>query len=242
MRNNRDLMTPLQLDTVITPVPAISAGGARGGFHGPTARALAALLLMLASAGAFAPAPAMADLGSTPMGVAQSMVSRAIAVMANKAVPVGQRRRELRAAIESSFDFTEMSRSALGYNWRSITPAQRTEFTQLFTAFIEDAYLSKIQDYSGQQVQFTGQTTLGPGYTQINSMLVQPGKNPIAVNYLLLQNNNAWKIYDVTVDAISIISNYRNQFNRVINEKSIDQLMADLRAKQQQLASQLGGN
>jgi phospholipid transport system substrate-binding protein len=235
-------MIQLQFDTVITPVPANPAGGAWGGFYGPTVRALAALLLVLAAAGAFAPDSARADLGSTPMDVAQSMVSRAIAVMANKAVPVVQRRQELRAAIESSFDFTEMSRSALGYHWRGITPAQRTEFTQLFTAFIEDAYLSKIQDYSGQQVQFTGQTTLGPGYTQINSMLVQSGKNPIAVNYLLLQKNNSWKIYDVTVDAISIISNYRNQFNRVINQNGIDQLMADLRAKQQQLASQLGGN
>ncbi|MBF6559961.1 MAG: ABC transporter substrate-binding protein [Candidatus Binataceae bacterium] len=235
-------MIPLQLDTMVTPALANPAGGARRGIHGPLARALAALLLMLAASGALVPAPVMADPGSTPLGVAQSMVNRAIAIMANKAVPVTQRRRELRAAIESSFDFTEMSRSALGYNWRSITPAQRTEFTQLFTAFIEDAYLSKIQDYSGQQVQFSGQTQLGPGYTQIDSTLVQPGKNAIAINYLLLQKNDSWKIYDVTVDAISIISNYRNQFNRVINEKGFNQLIADLRAKQQQLASQLGGN
>jgi phospholipid transport system substrate-binding protein len=183
---------------------------------------------------------AHADTGDSAMTVTQTMVNHALQIMANKATPLQQRRRQLRQGVESNFDFTEMSRSALGYNWRGLTPDQRAKFTQLFTAFIEDAYLSKIQDYSGQQVQFQGETSLGQGYTQINTAIVQPGKNPIAVNYLLLQKDNSWKIYDVTVDAISIIANYRNQFNRVINEKGFDQLMADLQAKQQELASLLG--
>jgi phospholipid transport system substrate-binding protein len=181
------------------------------------------------------------DAGNSPMAVTQNMVNRALQIMANKSMPVRDRRRQLREAIENEFDFSEMSRSALGYHWRSLSPDDRSQFTQLFTAFIEDAYLSKIQDYSGQQVRFDGQTSLGQGYTQINTDIVQPDKSPISVNYLLLQKNGTWKIYDVTVDAISIIANYRNQFNRVINEKGFPQLMADLRAKQQELASLLNG-
>jgi len=174
------------------------------------------------------------------MAVTQTMVNHALQIMADKNAPVQQRRRQLREAIENEFDFSEMSRSALGYHWRALSPNQRSQFTQLFTAFIEDAYLSKIQDYSGQQVQFQGQTPLGQGYTQINTAIVQGSKSPISVNYLLLQKDTTWKIYDVTVDAISIIANYRNQFNRVINEKGFGQLMADLQAKQQELASLLG--
>ena len=174
------------------------------------------------------------------MAVTQNMVNHSLQIMANKSAPVQERRRQLREAIENEFDFTEMSKSALGYHWRTLNGNQRSQFTQLFTAFIEDAYLSKIQDYSGQQVQFQGQSPLGQGYSQINTVIVQPGKSPIAVNYLLLQKAGSWKIYDVTVDAISIIANYRNQFNRVINEKGFDQLMADLQAKQQELASLLG--
>ena len=197
--------------------------------------AIAAMVLSMALLG-----PATARAQDTAMGVTQTMVNNALKIMANKSLPVQQRRRELREGIENDFDFTEMSRSALGYNWRNITPEQRSNFTKLFTAFIEDAYLSKIQDYSGQQVQFQGQTSLGAGYTQINTAIVQPGKNPILVNYLLLQKDGSWKIYDVTVDAISIIANYRNQFNRVINEKGFPQLMADLQAKQQELAALLG--
>ena len=199
--------------------------------------AIAAIALMLTR---LTPVTAQADTGNSPMAVTQTMVDRALQIIANKKAPPQQRRRQLREVVENEFDFTEMSRSALGYHWRSLSPDQRSQFTQLFSAFIEDAYLSKIQDYSGQQVQFQGQTRLGQGYTQINTAIIQPGKNPIAVNYLLLQKGDTWKIYDVTVEAISIIANYRNQFNRVINEKGINQLMADLRAKQQELASLLG--
>jgi phospholipid transport system substrate-binding protein len=183
------------------------------------------------------PGSAHAD---TAMNVTQTMVNHALQIMANKSTPVQQRRRQLREAIENEFDFTEMSKSALGYHWRTINQNQRAQFTKLFTAFIEDAYLSKIQDYSGQQVQFQGQSPLGQGYSQINTAIVQTGKSPVTVNYLLLEKDGTWKIYDVTVDAISIIANYRNQFNRVINDKGFDQLMADLQAKQQELAALLG--
>jgi phospholipid transport system substrate-binding protein len=182
-----------------------------------------------------------ADDGNTPMAVTRIMVNRALQIMSNKTLPVAQRRRELREAIENEFDFREMSRSALGYNWRNLTARDRDKFTQLFTAFIESAYLSKIQDYSGQRVRFDGETSLGQGYSQINTEIIQPEKGPISVNYLLLQKGDTWKIYDVTVDAISIIANYRNQFNRVINEKGFAQLMADLQAKQQELSSLLNG-
>jgi phospholipid transport system substrate-binding protein len=196
--------------------------------------AIATVALIVASVN-----PSLAHADSA-MGVTQTMVNKALQIMANKSAPVQQRRRQLRESIENEFDFTEMSKSALGYHWRTITPNQRAQFTKLFTAFIEDAYLSKIQDYSGQQVQFQGQSPLGQGYSQVNTAIVQSGKSPITVNYLLLQKDQTWKIYDVTVDAISIIANYRNQFNRVINDKGFDQLMADLQAKQQELAALLG--
>src|ERR1700726_1586296 len=184
--------------------------------------------------------PGQADTGGSAMAVTQTMVNRALEIMANKSAPVQQRRRQLREAIENEFDFAEMSKSGLGYHWRTLNENQRAQFTKLFTAFIEDAYLSKIQDYSGQQVRFLGQTPIEPGYVQINTEIVQQGKSPIPVNYLLLQKDGTWKIYDVTVDAISIIANYRNQFNRVINEKGFDKLMAEMRAKQQQLQASMG--
>jgi phospholipid transport system substrate-binding protein len=183
----------------------------------------------------------VASVNDGAMAMTQGMVQRSLQILRNTNAPVTQRRRDLRAVLEGHFDFAEMSRSALGYHWRALTPEQREEFTNLFKAFIEDAYLSKIQDYKGQDVQFTRQRSLGEGYVEIDSKIVQAGKSPIPVNYLLEQKDGGWMIYDVTVDAISIIANYRNQFNRVINDQGYPKLVSDLRAKQQQLASLLGG-
>ena len=183
----------------------------------------------------------VASVDDGAMAMTQGLVRRSLQILRNTNAPVTQRRRELRAVLEGHFNFAEMSRSALGYHWRTLTPEQREEFTNLFKAFIEDAYLSKIQDYKGQDVQFMRERSLGGGYVEIDSKIVQAGKDPIPVNYLLEQKDGGWMIYDVTVDAISIIANYRNQFNRVINDQGYPKLVSDLRAKQRQLASLLGG-
>ena len=194
---------------------------------------------LLTVAGSSLDRPASADSGA--MASTRVMVNRAVEILGNRQLSVQQRRRALREVIEPRFDFTQMSRTALGYHWRELNPAQRAEFTRLFSAFLEDAYLSKIQDYAGQQVNFVKQSSIGDGYEQISTLIVQPNnKASIPVNYLVEPEANDWKIYDVTVDNISIIANYRNQFNRVINERGFEQLMADLKSKEQQLASLLG--
>jgi phospholipid transport system substrate-binding protein len=200
--------------------------------------ALIALAVTLL-AGRYSVSVASVDDGA--MATTQGLVRRSLQILRNTNAPVTQRRRDLRAVLEGHFDFAEMSRSALGYHWRKLTPQQRDEFTSLFKAFIEDAYLSKIQDYKGQDVQFMRERRLEAGYVEVDSKIVQAGKDPIPVNYLLEQKDGSWMVYDVTVDAISIIANYRNQFNRVINEQGYPKLVSDLRAKQQQLASLLGG-
>ena len=170
----------------------------------------------------------------------EEFVNQALQILRDRQKSVLEKRRELKPLMESRFDSTEMARSTLGYHWRSLTPEQRANFTQLFTAFIEAAYLDKVQDYGGQQVQFGQSRSLGQGYAEVDTRIAQAGKNPIPVTYLLEQSGSGWKVYDVQVDSISIIENYRNQFNRVINEQGFPKLMADLRAKQQQLASELG--
>jgi phospholipid transport system substrate-binding protein len=195
-------------------------------------------LAMLIASAALTPSGARADGGA--MAVTKGMVDQALQILGSSSTPLPQRRRQLRGLVEQNFDFAAMSRSALGFNWRSLSPDQRAQFTKLFTAFIEVAYLDKIQDYQGQQVRFSGQHSLGQGYEQVDTQIVEAGKSPISVSYLLEQSGGTWKIYDVTVEAISIIANYRNQFNRVIQQKGFDQLMADLQAKQQQLSSMLG--
>ena len=178
----------------------------------------------------------------SPTDVVKSLVTPALQILGDKATPLKERQDKLRKLVSSDvFDFTAMARSALGVHWRDLNDQQRQEFTQVFTAFLQDSYLSRIQDYSGQQVNFLGETDLGEGRAEVKTTIEQPnGKAPIQVNYMLRKENGKWLIYDVTVDNISIAANYRNQFNRVINNQGFDTLLADLKRKQQGLEEQLG--
>ncbi len=178
---------------------------------------------------------------TSPLQSTQEFVSQALTIMANKQTPVVDRARQLRGLIEPRFDFTEMARQTLGPHWHSLTLDQRQDFANVFKGFIESAYLSRIGNYAGQRVEFIKQSSLGAGYAQVDSNILQTGKASIPVNYLLELKDGSWKVYDVTVDNISIIQNYQNQFNRVINENGFDKLLADLKAKQLQLAASSAG-
>ena len=184
--------------------------------------------------------PARADDANAPMTVVQNTVNQALEVLRDRSAPLPQRQEKLRQIVAQSFDFSEMAKSALGYHWKTLNPQQQQEFTNVFISFIEDSYLSKLNDYRGQQVQFVKATQDGADYAQVNTNIVREGKDPIHLDFRLMSESGAWKIYDVTVDAISIIANYRNQFNRVMNNQGYDMLIKDLKEKQAALAARLG--
>jgi phospholipid transport system substrate-binding protein len=204
--------------------------------------ALAAILLIAAAIGGL-PLIAVADstvAGRDPMMATKAMVNGALAVLRDPHVTLSDERDRLRAIAEAHLDFESMARSTLGYHWRDLTLDQRTRFTALFKSFIEDAYLSRIQDYSGQDVAFTRETMDGADYGEVYSQVVGNGDEPVELNFMLHRENGEWRIYDVAVDDISITANYRSQFNRVINDQGFDALMGVLTTKEQQLAAYLG--
>lgn len=184
-----------------------------------------------------------------PMAQVKSGIGQAIAVFQNQTMSLSDRRKTLRALAENYFDFAIMARSVLGYHWRTLTPDQRAQFVPLFTGFIEDAYLTKLQDYTvhkvqqalqGTRIEYTKENFDGSDYAQVFTLVVlHDQKNPIALNYYMHRDGNAWKVYDLSIEAISIIANFRNQFDRVINNQGYDSLLADLRAKQQRLQQDL---
>src|SRR5262249_38829630 len=152
---------------------------------------------------------------------------------------------KLRSMSLHYFDFQSMAKSALGYHWRALTPAQREEFVPLFSAFIQDAYLSQMEQATVEKIRqglktarvnFVKQNYFGPDYAQVlSTVALRNEQDSLAVNYLLHRQDGQWRVYDVTIDAISLIANYRNQFNRVINHDGYPKLIADLQAKRQQL-------
>jgi len=190
---------------------------------------------------ALATAPATAD----PMTVVRTGLDQVLAVFNDQRMPLGQRREKLRSMSLQYFDFESMARSALGYHWRDLSPARRDEFVPLFTEFIQDAYLSKMeqatvetvrQEARTADVRFIRQTYFSADYAEVfSTVALNDMKDPLRVNYLMHQNAGQWRVYDVTIEAISLIANYRNQFNRVINNEGYDKLIAELQVKRQQL-------
>jgi phospholipid transport system substrate-binding protein len=203
---------------------------------------LCALLVIL---GLAMPALGVAPPESDPLTQVREGVTEVIAVFHEQNMPLAERREKLRILAARHFDFADMARSALGYHWRDLTPAQRADFVPIFTKFIQDAYLSKLQDYTVSKVQeeaktatitFSGEKFDGADYAEVSSSVVlRDQHDPLAINYLMHRSDGVWRAYDLTVDAISVIANYRNQFNRVIDNDGYDALVAQLKTKQEQL-------
>ncbi len=194
---------------------------------------------------------AAAAIGSGPMASVKGTIDQAVAVFRDKSVAAKDREQKLRAIAEDCFDFERMARAAVGYHWRDFTPGQREEFVPLFTKFIEDVYLSRIESYSVEKVEQEIQSSSiqfareridpdSPDEAEVfSSVTLQNRDKPVPVNYLLEKGPGGWKIYDLSVDSISVIANYRNQFNRVLNDGGYDKLVSILRQKQQALSGSL---
>ncbi len=194
---------------------------------------------------------AAADAAATgPMASVKNVVDQAVAVFKDRGIALADREKKLRAIAENHFDFEKMARTAVGLHWRDFSPEQRTEFVPLFTNFIEDVVLSRIEKYSVEKVQqevessfiqFTKERMDAPDQAVVFSeVTLKDRAKPINVNYLMKLDGSEWKIYDITLDAISVIANYRNQFNRVLNDGGYAKLVGILRQKQQALGAEIG--
>ncbi|HZP44547.1 MAG TPA: ABC transporter substrate-binding protein [Candidatus Binataceae bacterium] len=204
--------------------------------------ALVPLALMLLALLPAIPVPADVAAADDPMAVARAGVDETIAIFRNPSMTLAVRRERLREVADRFIDFNDMSRSVLGYHWRELTPAQRAEFVPLFTGFIQDALLSRLhqstverirQGVASATVTFTRERFDGPDYAEVFTSVLVPTaqQDPLQVTLMMHRTGTSWRCYDITVDAISVISNYRNQFNRVINEQGFPRLVEDLKLK-----------
>ncbi len=209
---------------------------------------IVAAAVVIAMLYAAAPVHASTPPPADPMKTVKGVMDQTIAVFQDREIAPAARRQKLRTIAEAHFDFAGMARSAVGYHWPSLTPDQRSEFVPLFTTFIEDVALSQIEKYSVEKVQQDIKTSVivfdkervdGDNAEVFSTVTLQSRPNPFQVSYLMKDVNGDWKIYDIDVDSISVIANYRNQFNRVINEQGYDKLVSILRQKSDQLNTAL---
>jgi phospholipid transport system substrate-binding protein len=181
-------------------------------------------------------APIMAS--DDPMAAVKGTVDQVLSIVQDPAYKTAttERREKLRNIILPHFDFTAMSRSAMGYHWRTLSQTQRDQFVHEFTELLAASYMGKIEGYKGQKIIYGKETQNGDD-AQVDTSIAQPGSEAISVNYRLRQFGGTWKVYDVLVDGISLVGNYRNQFNRIMNNKGYDTLITAIKQKVQTIDS-----
>jgi len=171
---------------------------------------------------------AFADTG--PQQQIKQAVSEGLEILKQPGLTDEQRIDRLRTVVYPLFDFSEMAKRSLGSHWRRRTPAQQEEFTKLFTNLLEQTYAKNIASYDGQQVAYTGERTEGK-YAQVDTKIVDKRGREFEVNYRMLKHDDRWLVYDVVIENISLVNNYRSQFNRVITRNSYEDLVSKMRGK-----------
>ena len=146
-----------------------------------------------------------------------------------------ERRAAIRKVAEETFDFREISQRSLARHWQSRTPAERDEFVQLFSDLLERSYISRVELYGGEKIQFAGDSIEGD-QAKVQTKLVTKGGSEIPIEYRMHRKGDRWLVYDVIIEGVSLVSNYRTQFNKIIQTSSYAELVKKMKTKQEELA------
>ena len=136
----------------------------------------------------------------------------------------------LRAISEKMFDFTELSKRTLAQNWSKFNTEQQKEFVELYTSLLEDAYSNKIMAYSDEKIVFSKEVALTEKTVEVQS-IVQRKNEEIRIYYRVILKDGVWRVYDVVVEGVSLINNYRSQFREILADKTPESLLETLRKK-----------
>jgi phospholipid transport system substrate-binding protein len=148
-----------------------------------------------------------------------------------KEARTAERRVQIRTVANEIFDFTEISQRSLARHWAARTPAERQEFVALFGDLLEHSYITKIETYSGEKIQYAGEVPDGD-QAVVKTRIVTKQGIEIPVDYRMFVKGDRWRAYDVNIEGVSLVANYRNQFNTVIQRSGYPDLVTKLRAKQ----------
>jgi len=142
-----------------------------------------------------------------------------------------ERNHQLRQVISARFDFQAMAQSSLGPHWQRRGTEERRDFVQLFTDLLERTYADQIAAYNGEKVVY-GRETQDRDFAEVDTKILTKTGDEFSVNYKLRSSDRDWKVYDVVIENISLVNNYRSQFHRVLAKSSFDDLLRKMREKQ----------
>ena len=141
-----------------------------------------------------------------------------------------ERRQVLRSITDGVFDWTEMAKRALGRHWAGRTPAEQQEFVALFRELLERAYVAKIERYSGEPIAYMGEVADGEVAT-VRTKITTRQNQEVPIDYRMFRDGDRWRVYDVLIESISLVNNYRTQFDGIIKTSSYEELVKRLKAR-----------
>ena len=169
-----------------------------------------------------------------PMEAIKQTTDKILTIVTNPALKppskAAEKEKLIRQVVDERFDWEEMARRSLATHWAKRTPEERKEFVPLFSDLLERTYMKKVEDYSGEKVLYEGETQDGD-YAVVKVKIVTKKNKDISVEYRLKKEGNNWLVYDVSILGVSLVNNYRTQFNSIISQSSYENLVKKLKEK-----------
>ncbi len=164
----------------------------------------------------------------------KKVVDDVIRIVSNKDLKKPQnekkRRAELRKSIGSIFDYREMAKLSLAANWKKRTPADQKSFVTLFETLLENSYATKIESYNNEKIVYLKES-VEHNYAEVKSKVITTKGQEYNLEYRLKKEDKKWMVYDVVIEGVSLVANYRSQFNRIIQTQGYDELVKKLQSK-----------
>jgi phospholipid transport system substrate-binding protein len=174
--------------------------------------------------------PLSAETGGPRQSI-EAQVNNLLSVLNDKAqTDKAVKEKKIWEIVNGIFDYDALSRLTMGRNWKKLNAAQQKEFPELFSKVLGNVYMDRIMAYTSEKVVFDDNVSVTEGKAVIKSRIVTSDKE-IPIDYRMAENEGKWKVYDVVIEGVSLVSNYRSQFNSILTNKSPEDLMDTLRKK-----------
>jgi phospholipid transport system substrate-binding protein len=148
-----------------------------------------------------------------------------------------KRRTQIREVARQLFDFEELGKRALGRHYAALKPEQRKRYTELFADLLENTYITKIESYGGEKIVYLPEQADGDSVTVRSKLVTQKGTE-IPLDYRLQKTGDRFRVYDVSIEGVSLVANYRTQFNKIITQSGFDELLKKMEQKQVEVAGE----
>jgi len=178
---------------------------------------------------------------TSPTDEVKKVVDEVVSIVSSKEMKKPEnkekRQKELKDAVGAIFDFSEMAKLSLGQYWDERTTDEKNEFVQVFETLLENTYSKKIESYNNEKIVYLKETVEGAS-SEVKSKVVTSKRDEYAIDYRLLNKGGKWVIHDVTIEGISLVANYRSQFDKIIRSEGYSALIKKLNSKRKDISAQ----